>query len=357
MQDETKLESKKVEVLPVAMIEHAQKIALLMTQIERATSIGVVRNFLKSRGLKHSASSWEELRTRRIIPALEQESISVDDLYALLRRTEGFGRQHVFLYSCAPDRAASMLSEERLRPILRDRGILVAHGSPLLVELPEVPTIVDVVWCGTSENKYVLFKEVEKRTTRKPRPEAVDQSAKTITRIWDIEEHRAVNFARLWANGLFEIRIASKDNATRYHDDLAGIFDRLKPFFMRSEFREISLKSVKQNLWAKKSELKDCVRFSTYTLTNDEGLTLRANASLSTDDLAESEVLDKSLSEFMSDETTHCSDSNIYLNTSDGGEPNWVHVLLNGEDNEFAITAAIVSEEYEYVLQQIQAHN
>mgnify|MGYP003410748599 CR=1 FL=1 len=34
-----------------------------------------------------------------------------------------------------------------------------------------------------------------------------------------------------------------------------------------------------------------------------------------------------------------------------------IHVLLNGEDNEFAVTAAITEEEYEYVLRQVLKHN
>lgn len=41
---------------------------------------------------------------------------------------------------------------------------------------------------------------------------------------------------------------------------------------------------------------------------------------------------------------------------ADGSEKE-IHVLLNGEANEFAVTAAITEEEYEYVLHQVRKYN
>ena len=86
-------------------------------------------------------------------------------------------------------------------------------------------------------------------------------------------------------------------------------------------------------------------------------MSLRANAVLSTDDLAGSERVAKSLAAFNS-ETVLCSDSNIYFKIVEKGETlKEIHVLLNGEDNEFAVTAAITEEEYDYVLRQVLEHN
>lgn len=357
MPDDVKAQPTKLEVLTASMVERAQNIQLLLKLIEKATSIAVVRDYLKAKGLQHSASSWDDLRTKRIVPAVDDGRLSFDDLYSLLRRTEGFGRQHIFLYHCDPARAAIMVGERRVRSLLKQMGIEGVRESPLVVDLPDSPELVDVVFSDSDQHSAVTFKEVETRTTRKPREEQVDKAAKTVTKVWDIEEHRAINVARIWANGTLEVRIASRDNTTRYHDDLANFFKRLSPLVKRAEFKEVSLRHVKHNLWAKKSELKDSVRFSTYTLENDDGLSLRANASLSTDDLADSEVLDKSLAQFMADKTTHCSGSNIYLKRPTDDESKWTHVLLNGEDNEFAITAAITAEEYDYVLQQIRTYN
>ncbi len=339
------------------LVERAEKLRLLLLLIERATSIAVVRDFLKSRGLQHSAGSWEELRTKRVFPAYDEGRISLADLQALLRRTEGFGRQHVFLFKCPEDRALQMVAEGRVRRVLMENNIAEAGADPLVVDLPDKPTFVDVHFAQVEGVRTVSFKEIEKRTSKKLTSEVTDTSAMTLTKVYSYEHQRAINVARLWANGLLEIRIASRDNTTRYKDDLAQFFHRLRSIFPRTEFRDVSLGNLKKNLWEKRAELQSLVKFSTYTLRDDEGMSLRANTILNTDDLAGSERIAKSLAEFDT-ETTYCSDSNVYFKISEDGETTKeIHVLLNGEDNEFAVTAAITEEEYEYVLRKVLEHN
>jgi hypothetical protein len=340
-----------------SMVEGAQKLSLLLKLIERATSIAVVQDFLKSRHLSHSAASWVELRTKRILPAIDEGQLTLADLHALLRRTEGFGRQHIFIFKCAAGRAAPMIAEERVRDLLLERGVVEAADDPLVVDLPTEPTFVDVRFGKSEGVKFMALKEIEKRTSKKLTSETTDDEAMTFTKVYKVEHQRAINVARLWDNGLLEVRIASRDNATGYRDDLAHFFNRLKPIIARSEFAEISLMQLKKNLWAKRDKLQHLVKFSTYTLQDDEGMSLRANAVLSTDDLAGSERVAKSLAAFNA-ETVQCSDSNIYFKIVEQGETvKEIHVLLNGEDNEFAVTAAITEEEYEYVLHQVLHHN
>lgn len=339
------------------MVQGAEKLGLLLKLLERATSIAVVREFLKKRNVPHSASSWEELRTKRIVPAINEGQITLNDLHALLRSTEGFGRQHIFLFECQSDRAATMIAEPRVRSLLKDKGIAEAGDDPLVVDLPPEPTIVDVSFGTAGKLKYAMLKEVEKRTSKKLTSETTDDEAMTYTKVYKVEHQRAINVVRLWDNGLLEVRIASRDNATRYREDLAHFFNRLKPIIVRNEFVEVSLRQLKKNLWAKRVELQHLVKFSTYTLQDDEGMSLRANAVFSTDDLAGSERIAKSLAEFNA-ETVQCSDSNIYFKLVEQGETvKEIHVLLNGEDNEFAVTAAVTEGEYEYVLRQVLQHN
>lgn len=340
-----------------SMAESAEKLSLLLKLIERATSIAVVRDFLRSRNVPHSAASWEELRTKRIVPSINEGQISLADLHALLRSTEGFGRQHVFLFKCLPERAAAMISEERVRGLLLEKGVGKSGDDPLVVDLPAEPTFVDVRFTKLEGIQSMMLKEVEKRTSKKLTSEATDNEAMTYTKVYTVEHQRAINVARLWDNGLLEVRIASRDNATRYQDDLAHFFNRLKPIISRNEFVDVSLRQLKVNLWAKRVELQHLVKFSTYTLQDDEGMSLRANAVLSSDDLAGSERIAKSLAEFNA-ETVQCSDSNIYFKIVEKGKTvKEIHVLLSGEVNEFAVTAAITEEEYEYVLRQVLQHN
>lgn len=339
------------------MVQRAEKLSLLLLLIERATSIAVVRDFLKSRGLQHSAGSWEELRTKRVIPAYDEGRISLADLQDLLRRTEGYGRQHVFLFKCPPDRAALLLSDDRMLRVLTEKNISEVGFDPLVVDLPENPTFVDVRATVIDGVKSVSIKEIEKRTSKKLTSQVNDAAAMTLTKVYSYEHQRAINVARLWANGLLEVRIASRDNSTQYKDDLNSLFYRMRSIFPRDEFKDVSLGNLKKNLWEKRAELQGLVKFSTYTLRDDEGMTLRANTAVNTDDLAGSERIAKSLAEFDAD-STYCSDSNVYFKITEGDVIlKEIHVLLNGEDNEFAVTAAITEEEYEFVLRQVLEHN
>ena len=340
-----------------SMLERAELLRVLLVLVERATSIAVVRDFLKSRNLPHSAASWAELQTKRIVPAIEEGKITLSDLQALLSRTEGFGRQHIFLFTCPTERAKLMMAETRVRKFLLEKGNCQFGQSPLVVDLPTQPTFVDTRFEEIKGEKSMMLKEVEKRTSKKLTSETTDEAAMTFTKVYKVEHQRAINVARIWENGLLEIRIASRDNTTRYHDDLAQFFHRLQPIISREEFKEVSLIQLKNNLWKKRADLQNLVKFSTYTLRDDEGISLRANAALSTDDLAGSERIAKSLAEFHSD-ASYCSESNIYFKiVADDEIVKEIHVLLNGENNEFAITAAITEEEYEYVLQQVLEHN
>lgn len=340
-----------------SMVARAEKLSLLLKLLERATSLAVVRDFLKSRDIAHSATSWDDLRAKRIIPAIDEGKLTFADLFALLRRTEGFGRQHIFLFRCQVERAVAMIAEARVRDLLLEKGVDAASDDPLVVDLPPVPTFVDVRFEQVGGAKSMTLKEIEKRTSKKLKSEVTDNEAMTYTRVYKVEHQRAINVARLWSNGLLEVRIASRDNATRYHDELTHFFNRLRPIIARNEFVDVSLRQLKKNLWANRADLQNLVKFSTYTLQDDEGMSLRATTVLSTDDLAGSERIAKSLAEFNA-ETVRCSDSNIYFKIVEHGETvKELHVLLNGEDNEFAVTAAITEEEYEYVLRQVLQHN
>src|SRR5258708_4892986 len=79
-----------------------------------ATSLVVVSDFLKSKNLRFSATSWEEMKEKRIIPAIRQQKISLTDLKKLLSEVEEFGRSHIFLYRAPADRVANFFAESQL---------------------------------------------------------------------------------------------------------------------------------------------------------------------------------------------------------------------------------------------------
>lgn len=324
--------------------------------IERATSMPVVKDFLKEKSLHHSASSWETLYKSRIEPALISGQITIPDLHKLLRTVEEYGRQHVFVYKCEPSRAAAILSPQRIANLLQQSGSEALSENPIILELPEKPTITDIRLERHGKSSVLVIKEVETRTVYVPIGTVRDPETKILSKKYQPENKRVVNIARLHSEGFLELRIASRDNTTKYKEDVDRFFCALRTIFNRDEFQDWSLAKVKDALWERRETLKELVRYSDYTLKNDNGTTLRAATAFSTEDLNDDDAAQESLSKFRQT-TAICLSSNIFFKIPGSEPPREVHVLLSGEANEFALTAACKKEDYEYVLEQIRQNN
>src|SRR5262249_26385842 len=66
-------------------VADTNKINLVMSLLEGATSLDVMRDFLRRKRTFSSAPTWRTLTDQRILPAIEEESITEDDLVSLLR--------------------------------------------------------------------------------------------------------------------------------------------------------------------------------------------------------------------------------------------------------------------------------
>ena len=93
MPDQNELSLSDVR-LPRATSEKARLVTELLS---RATSLGVVSEFLKARGLHHSAGSWDEMRDKRIIPTIGRQKLTIDDLIELLSEVRIWTQPHVFV--------------------------------------------------------------------------------------------------------------------------------------------------------------------------------------------------------------------------------------------------------------------
>src|SRR5579862_7261548 len=89
--------------------------------IQNGSSIVAVSEFLRSKNVRHSAGSWEQLKNERILPAVEAGELSDDDIRMLVREAEDFGRQHIFFFeptSTAPA-MPGLIRADRIRRFLR----------------------------------------------------------------------------------------------------------------------------------------------------------------------------------------------------------------------------------------------
>lgn len=335
------------------MADDLQKTKQIIELLRQTTKIPVVSEFLKQKGAHHSAGSWEDMETKRLLPALASKLISNADLIGLLRSAEECGRQHVFLYSCDAPRAIDLIDRARVSGILRSQGRESLLTEPQVLAQPASPTIVDVRWDTAAVDLRLVIKEVELRSQQ--RFLRTERDGNTLRKIYEIREERVVNIMRLHRNGLLEVRVGSHANSSQYQDDVNRFWRQVDAFIPRNDFLDVSMSLAKAKLLTDRNNLLDRIRYTDSTLRNDNGVVLRAATGSEASDLGQDEGAQASLDAFMQHDA-YCEGHNFYFKAVNGLK-NDVHVLMTGALNEFAVPANCSQEDYEYVLDQIRSLN
>lgn len=336
-----------------------KSVELIAKLLRQTSSLPIVSDFLKEKGLVHSASSWDDMVNKRLMPAIKSKDLAIQDLVELLRSVEEYGRQHVFLYRYAEPDASILMGQERVFTIMNKCGLVDLIKMPKVLDQPQSPEISDIRWeCVSSEKKQqFIIKIIETRETSEPLSE--DTKGDILTKKWRIKKERAVNLFKLGADGLLELRIRSQSNSSQYKSKVNLMWQLVEDFLPRNYFREISLLKAKELILKDRDSLQDKIRYSNVTLKNDAGNTVSAATGSPTSDLYEDDGINSSMKAFMAHDA-YCDSHNIWFripSKSEHDKPHEIHVLISGEINEFAITAHCSSQEYEYVYDQLRNFN
>jgi hypothetical protein len=327
-------------------------VRLVYKLISQVTSLAVLSDFLKTRGLPHSGGSWESFFEKRIEPALQDGRLTVADLVELLRSSEEYGKQHIFIYRLKREVAASLINQERIKKILAELNLTDLLVEPRVFDTPITPTFVDVRWQNNESEliiKEVLTKESIEFSDEK-------QIGDTIHRTYKKIRERVVNVGVIRKNGTFELRLFSRRGPSKYDDDVKLITNRWKPFLDIDTFAPVSLLKAKNKLWSDREILSKKIRYSDIVVSNDDDISLRAFGKVFDTDLAGSNAAQKSLDSFLSEEG-YFDSSNIWFIKGTKVPARDIHVILQGANNEVAIPTNCSRVDYEYVFSQLLALN
>jgi len=324
----------------------------ISTLLRQTTSLQVVRDFLRQKSLPFSGG-WDELTNKRLIPYVEDGKVSADDLLALLGSAEECGKQHVFLYTGVPSRVATMIDEKRVLPILAERGLDVLLQQPLNLDMPAAPTIVDIRWEGTGSSRAFVIKEVYTHETRKKGK--VDKVGNQIVQFYDVEPTRAVNIAKVYRDGLLEIRLASVSESS-YKEQRERFLRHLGELVPIQEFSPLNFGTAKARLHSDRDNLTDKIRFSDAILRNENGVTIKVTTGSSEDDLAQDQGARAGQDAFLRHDNAYADGHNFWFRPVEGLSKQ-ILILLNGEPNEFGIMANCSETDYNYVLRELRALN
>jgi hypothetical protein len=319
-----------------------------------ATSIGVVCELLRKKGLRHSAGSWKELREKRLEPALASGKLLFPELLDILRSAEEHGRQHVFLYKCDAKVAADLMMRERVKQQAQSLNLEDLLIKPRLLDVPSESTFVEIRWDGDNDANLVV-KRVERRVTNEL--EATNIDGTRTTKHYREVPSRAVSLARLARNGNLELRIDSHDASTKYNAALNELWGALESFFPRDSFDIVSLTKAKTALWEKREILSEEVQFSNTTVLGADGIRLRGVSDNPGRNLFQNSGIAPGILAFQAKNPSQIEEQSVIFREKNGSLSKDTRVLVRGEPNEFAITATCTVNDYEYILGKIRSLN
>jgi hypothetical protein len=324
---------------------------LISKLISETTTLNIAKAFLKSNNLPYSASSWEDLINKRIKPAIIDGQLTNEALTQFLREAEEFGNQHVFLYKCDKNLAASIIDPVRAETKLKELNLWGLVTDPLTLSQPNDPTLSEIRWDDGRYGNSIVFKLSQTRVSEKLESESKDGNR--VTRSYEYVRERAISLAKLHSNGCLEIRINAQSG--NYEADIGRIFN-LIPMLNKTDFEPESLTKAKEKIWKDKASLTATLRLGRTVLENEHGNTIILATGSKTNDLAKDMGAVGSTDVFINAKGSW-DGLNVWFNQVGGGASEDIHVIINGLINEFSVPANCKKNDYEYVLDQLKTFN
>ena len=325
--------------------------------LEEMVNRSEIDDLLRRVGAPFSAPNRATMIDCRLRPALASGKVSVDMLAQLLRDGEEHGRQHVFLYRAPKAAAEAHLLEAHVRRGLNRIGAPEIFDQPRVLDKPAEPTFTEarIEYTPRNQPRALVIKRVRVREHH----ELVDERREDhfINIRYRVEQERAVDLIKLHADGFCEVRLQSH-RKPNYPQEVGQLLLALQDLIPASDLNPYLLVKAKNHLLTSRQQLAGEVRFTGSTLKNAQGCTIQAAAGSETGNLFDSEGMTLSLNDFLQYEG-YCDGSNVWLRVGEkpNGQPNWVHVLISGRSNEYALTAQCSVQEYNHVLARLREFN
>lgn len=324
----------------------------LFRLIKEAGTLEVVRAFLRSRELPSSAGSWDDLFEERIQPALDEGTLTVQNLRALLVQLEEVGKQHVFLYHRKKSTAA-LTDADVSRWLNGIGGSKLMNSEPNIEEKPDEPTITHV---RREPNGTYIIKVVETR-------EYLEQGSRTrvdnhVNVQFTVEKKRAVNIVEIQSSGIVQVRIHSHRNDTKnYADDQTTIWKLIANLIRREDYDPTPLAKAKETIWDKRHTLKARINLFNHRLrgANRNSITSALGRGES---ILDDPALEASMQNYLKGGNAQTETYGLVWKEQKSGTPSAnVVVLVSGDVNEFAVPKHCNRNDYEHVLAELQRHN
>ena len=329
--------------------------AVAFDLLRKHSTLQAVSKYLNDKSLPSSSPSWPVL-FERLVTLLGDGSLHRSDILRMLRDAEEFGRQHIFLHTCSKTTALGMLNEAALSDNLEKLDLLEIKTKPRIVGkskgLQLVEARIDTPKKGGLRS--LILKAVDVNSYRERESKVIDGDREIETYLW--QHDRVVDLISVREDGLLEVRIESRRNSVNYEELADNLFTKTTGLVERIKFQPLSLAKARLTLIQKRSQMGHMVRFADNQLRDKYGNSISvASGSKQQELYTKGSASDKAMDGFLSVGTPTCDEIDCFWLTRKGSpEPSVeLHMLIQGANNEYTLTAQCSRKDYEYGLAQI----
>lgn len=327
--------------------------------LEKYTTLGVVSLFLKNLNLPYSAGSWPDMREKRLDPAIAEKRISRAQLLGLLSDAEEFGHQNVFLFRCNQNTALQIVNENTLRAGLQRLGRLDLLDNPPIVPIATTATDQRLVQVRLEQVSATLRALVIKTIEFRQYWEKTKETETATRKIkeYDRRLQRAVNVAKLYSDGLLEMRIQSYEQAADYGVALQDFWAQVNPILPQRSFEQVSLKKFKEYLLENRATLEPKIRYAPVLARNEAGYTMALGVPTIEKSLFQDAGAAESYAAFAKHDATVESSNFIWKKQATERPSKDIHIRIAGKVNQFQILVSCERGDYDRVFQDVRDHH
>jgi len=289
----------------------------------------------------------------RLVPALNDGSLQVEELVELIKESEEHGHKHVMMYQFNPEELEnikSMFDPTWLNGWAKEKGLPVA-GKYVFAAFPNVPTITEVR-VGDGEQKEAIVLKIARTLHRRKPAEMVEYQGREVY-IAEVSKYRAVDVVKIHGSGLVEVRVHTRSGAISYPGAALSALNYLDGILQTGTVGDYSLGRAR-DVFAdstKRPALPPQFELLEAELKNDRGDRMQSSSDPDHGGINGSEVTTGVIDHFSdAGYDAYCERARV---TYKIGNTRKINVILTELDNEIIITSNVTRAEYDEILQAV----
>lgn len=327
---------------------------VLFEVLEGQATLDAVREFLRSKQLAHSASSWAKMIETRVKPALLNRSITADELVGIIREAEEHGNKHVRLFYVPEDRIDDLkaaILPDVVDAWANEKGY-PKTGEYVFTAYPPAPVVAEVR-VGDGEDSEALVLKVARTEYRRRRGVLTEVEGREVY-LAERVPFRAVDVLKIHANGLIEVRLDPRtEPPISYSGTANAVLSQLHGLVDPSQIGELSLAPAKNSFsdLQKKQEVAEHFELYETQHKNNKGDRIQSSSQAEQGGMLASDVMTNVIKQFtVGDPEAYCEKVRVSYQF---GNVKKINAILSEDTNEIIFTAGLSREEYDEVLMAI----